>query len=364
MKRDLFVFAGQSNMVGACAYPPKKKVSLRNSFEYKHTPKRLGAKSGSFVSTVYPVGEFSYIDLKSAYAPDMVDENGLSKLNNYRENAYFSSSMSNLKSEAERSVHPFAIYSESTAPLGATLAPFLVEEWERLGGACAYAHIAKGGVPIGYYFTDEMVKEYEVVIEVYNEKHGTSYSPDIHERIEGAADYFLEKCRDFFEDAKSAYPEDELSNKCLFWLQGEADAKYASVEYQLRLEVLWKEAKKIGFTHFFIIRVDYFGSPLIHRVMRAQENFTDSNSDVYILTRAASYLTFPGQEEDGWFKIAPGEEYRNCRDSYFGLSNDHINEKGFILIAKRSAQNLYRVLVEGKEPILEEENILPLIIGE
>jgi hypothetical protein len=95
--------------------------------------------------------------------------------------------------------------------------------------------------------------------------------------------------------------------------------------------------------------------------MKAQENFVAKHGDAFMLTRAASYFTFPGQEEEGWFVTPPSEEYRNCRDSWFGFKNDHINEKGFKVIAEHSVKNLYRVLREGKEPILEEENILPLI---
>ena len=63
MKRELFVFAGQSNMMGAAVYPPQMPINMDKSYEYKHKPKRLGAPRGKFVSTVYPVGEFSYKDM-------------------------------------------------------------------------------------------------------------------------------------------------------------------------------------------------------------------------------------------------------------------------------------------------------------
>ena len=35
MKRDLFVFAGQSNMMGASVLPPKRAPKIKNSYEYK-----------------------------------------------------------------------------------------------------------------------------------------------------------------------------------------------------------------------------------------------------------------------------------------------------------------------------------------
>ena len=79
---------------------------------------------------------------------------------------------------------------------------------------------------------------------------------------------------------------------------------------------------------------------------------------------AASYLTYPGQNEEDCFIKPSSREYRDCRDSFFGYNNNHINEKGFSLIAERAVKNLYRVLCESKEPILEEENIKALLKGE
>ena len=360
MKRELFVFAGQSNMVGAGVYPPRREVVLKNSFEYKHKPRRLGAAEGAFISEAYPCGEFSYIDVAKAYADGAVDEMGRSTVADYSATTYFSTSMSNLDSDEARSVLPFATFSESTARYGATLAPFLCEAWERMGRCSAYAHIAKGGVPIHYYFTEEMVIEYNRRIDEYNRENGTEYVHLVPTKLNGA-EYFAEKCRDFFLDAEKRFSGDDMSERCFFWLQGESEGRNDVIEYETKLEILWDYAKSLGFTRFFCIRVDYFGFPGIYRVMRAQENFTEKHGDAYMLTRAASYLTFPGQEENGWFNVTPGEEYRDCRDSCFGFRNDHINEKGFMLIAERAAQNLYRVLIEGQEPILEPENIVPLL---
>ena len=332
MKRDLFVFAGQSNMMGAAVFPPKRALCIENSYEYKHKAKRLG-RGELFVKAGYPAGEFSYIDLDAAYSEDMTDENGNSKLADYINNTYFCPAMSNLKSEKTKEVFSFSDFSESTAPDGATLAPILAEEWEKLGNACAYAHIAKGGVSIDYFLTDN----------------------------NGMAEYFFKKCKDLFTDSVHFFKDDDLSNKCFFWLQGESDANLTKEDYEAKLEILWKRLKEIGFTHFFCIRVDFFGSNGISEVMRAQEDFVSRHDDAYMLTRAASYLAYPGQNEEDWFVTPPDEEYRNCRDSFFGYNNNHINEKGFSLIAERAANNLYRVLCENKEPILEEENIKALL---
>lgn len=363
-KRELFVFAGQSNMMGAAVFPPQVEPQIKDSYEYKHKPRRLGAGEGRFVKAGYPTGEFSYVDLQKAYGADMVDENGKSRLGDYNKNTYFCPAMSNLKSEQERALYPFFFFSESTAQHGATLAPLLAAEWEELGGRCAFAHIAKGGVSIDYYFTDEMALEYQHRITRYNKENNKTYADTVLEsnRMHGAADYFFEKCNHFFEDAEKRFVGEELSNKCFCWLQGESDTQMAEIEYQIRLDILWERLKAIGFTHFFCIRVDYFGSSGIYRVMRAQERFVAEHPDAYMLTRAASFFTFPGQNEQEWFVSPPDDTYRNCRDSCFGYKNNHINEKGFALLAKRAAKNLYRVLVESKEAVPEEENVRSLIL--
>ncbi len=363
MKRDLFVFAGQSNMMGASVFPPQDSLHIEDSYEYKHNIRRLGKEENPFVKADYPVGEFSYMDLKKAYGEAMVDAKGKSRLCDYINNTYFCPAMSSLKSKEEKEEFVFSSFSESTAQNGVTLAPFLAQEWERLGNACAYAHIAKGGVSIDYYMTPDMVEEYARRIARYNSENGKNYDPYIPEayRMSGAAEYFLKKCRDFFADAKKYFGNDDLSNKCFFWLQGESDANRSDIEYETKLEILWDQLKTIGFTHFFCIRVDFFGAPGIYKVMKAQESFVSRHDDAYMLTRSASYFTYPGQNEDEWFTAPPAKEYRDCRDSFFGFRNNHINEKGFEVIAERAAKNLYRVLVQEEAPLLEEEMIKMLL---
>lgn len=363
MERELFVFAGQSNMVGGSVYPPKRKFCLEKSYEYKHKPRRLGAESGEFVSASYPVGEFSYIKIDEAYDRNNVDNFGKSLISDYRTNTYFSPSMSNLLSKDDLTVRPFSDFSEATAPHGATLAPFIAAGWEQCSRSSAYAHIAKGGVSIDYYLTREMRAEYSRLIKDYNAEHGTDYDEEIvgPHLLSGAPEYFIEKCVDFFSDAESHFAGDDMTNKCLIWLQGEADAYRSAAEYEMKLSAFWKFLKPLGFTHFFIVRVDYFGDERIARIMQAQENFASSRKDVYILTRVASYLTYPYQDEEKWFVRTPTDEERECRDSFFGFDNNHINEKGFSVIAERCVKNLYRILVENNEPMLEDENIRSLV---
>ena len=363
MKRDLFVFSGQSNMMGASVYAPQRQLSIKDSYEYKHKPKRLGEKEGAFVLAGYPVGEFAYTDLDLAYRADMVNEKRESLLSNYSDNTYFCPSMSNLKSDEEKTLYPFSAFSEATARNGATLAPFLAEAWEALGNACAYAHIAQGGVSIDYYMTDDMIADYALRLDQYNRENGTSYDAEVpaKHRKPGAPEYFFEKCKDFFADAEAHFAADELSNRCFFWLQGESDTKRSSAEYEIKLGIIWDRLKEIGFTHFFCIRIDYFGADNIYRVMQAQEDFVSHCQDAYMLTRIASYFTHPLQNENEWFLSPPAEECRNCRDSFFGFQNQHVNEKGFFVIATHAVKNLYRVLGQGAEPLLEKENVRLLI---
>lgn len=362
MRRDLFIFAGQSNMMGASVYPPKHPLSVRHSYEYKHKARRQGKPIGEFVPVGYPVGEFSYKDMEAAYSPDMVNENGKSKLNGYIANTYFCPSMSSLQSEADKKEFSFDTFSEAGAPMGATLAPFVAEEWEKAGGACAYAHIAKGGVSIDYFFTDDMVRKYRERINQWNRTHGTKLNSDMPDnlRMIGAADYFFEKCVDFFSDAEATFTEDTLASRCFFWLQGESDANLSATEYEIKLDILWEALKHLGFTHFFCLRVDFFGSENIYNVMLAQERFVNAHSNAYMLTRAASYFPYAGRDEKDWFCVNPGEEYQLCRDSFFGYPNQHINEKGFLLLARRATDNLIRILIRGEAPVLEEENIRTL----
>lgn len=351
-QRQLFVFAGQSNMMGACVYPPRWKGHNRDSYEYVHKGVRMGEKEGSFRKAGFPCGEFVYCDLNAAY-PEGAAPDALSEMTDYRVNTYFVASMCNLADEATHTTNPFAVYSERSFIPGPTLAPYLAHEWEKRGHACAYAHIAKGAVSILHYFDDEMTDRYNRKVK----DAGLSFEARMaNDMSKGASAYFAQKCTDFFRDSRKAFPEDDTSQRCLFWLQGEGDAAMEAAEYRILLETLWERARQIGFTHFFCVRVGYFGNEGILRVMKAQEDFCATTADAYMLTRACSLIPFAGQEES-WFLSKPGEEYQLCRDSFFGFENQHINEKGFLLAATHAAENLERVLILGQLPVLEAENI-------
>ena len=128
------------------------------------------------------------------------------------------------------------------------------------------------------------------------------------------------------------------------------------------MEILWEHVKTLGFTHLFCIRVGNW--PVtgdICRVMAAQEEFCAENENCYIITRAMSFMPNRAADKENWFTEEPGEEYQNCRDSYFGFGNCHINEKGFDTVAKHMADNAFRLLREGKEPVLEKEIVTRMI---
>ena len=365
-KRDLFVFAGQSNMMGAAVFPPKLPVVLNDSYEYKHKSRRLGVDEGEFTTVPYPCGEFTYAEerLAEAYLPENTDGNGKSKISGYSANSYFCPAMCNLQDAEAHTQYSFAHFSEATMQNGPTLAPLFAMEWENRGEKCAYAHIAKGAVPIFYYFNGEMVDEHDRRADEYNEKNEAKI-PKIGEKRPlwlGASAYFDRKVKDFFEESAKRFSGDDMSNKVLVWCQGEGNSKHSVDSYMLKLEVLWKHAIELGFTHFFCVRVgNWRVEGDMCRIMRAQEEFCAENENCYIITRAMSFMLNPGVDTEDWFVEAPGDEYRDCRDSCFGFVNPHINEKGFALIARRMADNTLRVLREGKEPVLEKELVSRMI---
>lgn len=328
MKRPLFVFAGQSNMMGACVYEASEQIYFENSAEYLHKARRFGEATGTFKNYGFPVGEYSYKDLDKAYGKERNVESK-STLSTYAENTYFCPSMCNLKSENPKSTHLFSYFCEADERLAPSLPPYLIKELENQGYASVYAHIAKGSMPILYFTEGE------------------------------GADYFDLKSRDFFADSEIRFAGDDMSEKVLVWLQGESDAKNGYDHYMLQLCKLWERAKNLGFTKFFIVRIDYFGNEAITEIMRAQEDFCEKNEDAFIITRVASYLKHPKQPEN-WC-LADTEEFDLCRDSFYGFNNNHINEKGFKVITKYAVPNIIRVLFENKPPILEAEQIVKLI---
>lgn len=354
------VFAGQSNMMGAAVYAPKFPAQSKDSFEYKHTPRRRFQK-GLFAPSAHPAGEFSYVDLSLAYSAPYLAKDGRSTLADYIKNTYFCPSMSNFLSEEEKALLPFREYSEHTAKIGVSLPPLIAVEWEKYGGKCAYAHIAKAGMSIRHFFTPEMGAEYTRRAQEYNTTHADPIplDPCLEREQAGAGAYFLEKCRDFLMEATEHFKEEDTSEHIFVWHQGESDASFSVAEYQLYLEVLWDQLKEIGFTRFFMIRVGLWGAPgSTIGIMDAQEEFCHAHSDAYMMTRALSMIPYSA---DSAFFTEITDEYRFCRDSLYGFGNPHLNEKAFSLAATRIAKNMDRLLHQGKSPILEEERLKPLI---
>ena len=85
MKRPLFVFAGQSNMMGAAVFEITHQVNFDNSAEYLHKRRRFGEKSGEFKNYGFPVGEFVYKSIEEAYG-QTTDYTQKSQLADYGKN--------------------------------------------------------------------------------------------------------------------------------------------------------------------------------------------------------------------------------------------------------------------------------------
>ncbi len=330
MKRPLFVFAGQSNMMGASVFQASEQIFYKNSFEYLHKARRFGNDAGEFKNYGFPVGEFSYKDLVTAYGRNS-NFDSISTLDNYLSNTFFCPSMCNLKDREEKTIYPFSFFSEVNNRKAVSLAPYIVKGLEDNDFACAYTHIAKGGVPINYY-------------------------------LEGnAADYFYAKVADFFAECQKRFQNDGMNEKVLVWLQGESDANNGFEYYLDALKTFWERAKEAGFTKFLIVRVGYFGNTKISDIMRAQEEFCKNSDDSFIITRVCSFLKWQGNEPEGWFDGEISDEFTFCRDSFYGFANQHINEKGFKVIAKYAVPNIIRILFENKTPLLEEEKVSALL---
>ena len=86
---DLFVFAGQSNMMGAAALGPQTDTFTDKAWEYKYMPRLRTGEAGEFVPAGYPVGEFHYKDLTVAYGDRLTDLSYRSTLIDYSVNTYF-----------------------------------------------------------------------------------------------------------------------------------------------------------------------------------------------------------------------------------------------------------------------------------
>ena len=347
MKYNLFVFAGQSNMMGACVLPPKHRLNIKYCKEYKYKPVHLGKKTGEFTDVGYSNGEFLYKDITLAYKD--TDEHGQSKLNDYANNTYFVSAMSNLKSESEKSVNPFSFYSESTKNPACSIVPYFCEEWENLRESALVCHIAQGGVCAHHFFSKKMIEEYN---QFASQNGFYPISGD------GKAEaVFCSKCRNFFKDSENTFGKNSIGEKILVWQQGESDTGNSAPEYKEKLNILRKKAKKLGFDKLFIIRCGYWLSHDTCNIMRAQEEFCSENADAYLITREISFMPDPNfmKNIDEYYIQEPLQQYYFCRDSYYGYNNPHINEKGFMLAAKDFAHNAYRILKENKEPLLKND---------
>ena len=355
---DFFVFAGQSNMMGAAVLEPQVNTFTDQAWEYKYMPKLRGAETGSFVPAQNSAGEWYYTDMDAAYGEYLNDLSYQSTLSNYSANTYFCPAMSNGTKE-------FAAQSEANMYPSASLPPYFATEYADYGHSSIYAHMAKGSAKIIHYFTADMMSAYNALISAYNAENNKSYKLLTADDLTGAGNAFDAKYAAMLEDYATCAPDGSINNKCFVWLQGESDGG-SYIEYKLKMQVLWEHLQTLGFTHFFVLRVGYWGNTSILEIIKAQEDFCAENENCHIVTRAPSLIPHPSATTENWWINEPDAEYADCRDSYVvaGSSNHHFNEKAMQIFAERSAENIHRILHQGLDPILEEENIRGMVAEE
>ena len=348
---DLFVFAGQSNMMGAAHLAPQEDILAEYAYEYKYAPVLKGEARGKFVYAQHPAGDWHYIDPATAYGPSYLDAaTGKSKLSNYSANTYFVPA-------SRDEVKGFGSQSEYSHYPSATMAPYFAKYYSQLGNKCIYAHMAKGACKIVHYFTEDAVEEYNRLITEYNTANSASNGTLKVEDLSGGGDAFDAKYLAMLRDYAEMEPDKNIANKCFVWLQGESDGS-SYIQYKLKLQALWSHLQSLGFTHFFILRVGYWGSTAVLNVIKAQTDFCAENDNCYIVTKAPSLIPYPGTTTENWWIEEPSSEYDDCRDSYISsTSNNHFNEKAHKIFARRSADNIHRILHMGLPPVLEKENI-------
>ena len=350
-KVDLFVFAGQSNMMGAAHLPPMDNPITYDAFEYKYQNVLKGGDKGEFVYAQNPAGDWHYMNTEEAYGEQYLDATtGKSRLANYPSTMYFIPACR----DQEKG---FSGQSEYLNYPSATMAPYFAQYYTELGRKCVYAHMAKGACNIVHYFTTDAMEEYNRLITAYNSANSTSYATLTSSNLSGAGDAFDAKFKAMLKDYADFAPDKTIANKCFVWLQGEGDV-HVYAQYKLRLQALWSHLQSLGFTHFFILRVGFWGSTSVINEIKAQTDFCEENENCYIITKAPSLIPHPAATTDNWWLNEPSEEYTDCRDSYLAsTSNHHFNEKAHKMFARRSADNINRILYLGLPPILEEENI-------
>ena len=348
---DLFVFAGQSNMMGAAHLAPVDNPVTMDSYEYKYQNVLKGGDKGEFVYAQNPAGDWHYMDTEVAYGEQYLDvATGKSKQANYSSTMYFIPACR----DQEKG---FSGQSEYQNYPSATMAPYFAQYYSELGRKCIYAHMAKGSCKIVHYFTTDAMEEYNRLISEYNSANSTSYATLTSSDLSGAGDAFDAKYKLMLRDYAEFAPDKVIANKCFVWLQGESDV-HVYAQYKLRLQALWTHLQSLGFTHFFILRVGFWGSTAVINEIKAQTDFCAENENCYIVTKAPSLIPHPSANTTNWWISEPSSEYADCRDSYLAsTSNHHFNEKAHKIFARRSAENINRILHLGLPPILEEENI-------
>lgn len=365
---DLFVFSGQSNMMGgvfaedfAAGYGPWQKtngkVDTRNtpyicqpisaeetkgSYEYKYLTDTFET-----VDSQTPTGEL----VKTADGTALCKPSGTYELN------------------------------------GTTMVAPFVKQYTESGYKSISAQIALGGTQLCDWMTSSEIAEVLLSDEyAFHAQSGAvpqGASPRLlagNERVL----LFERKLQALTDSFTRDFAGCTIASKNFVWLQGEndADALFTAAGlneeatqsamlgsmtlYKKCLEVFWKRLQSYGFERFMIVRVGFWTAPNRDiAIMAAQEQFAAENENAYILTRAMSYMPNPKSLYGKWGYNAIEEAYALCRGvSYSIYGNPHLNEKGHILLGTRSANAAAEIVHKstGYVPESEEVDEIPALM--
>lgn len=356
---DLFVFSGQSNMMGGVFYEDF-------TAGYGPWPKTNG---------IVDVENTSYIQ-----QPVYAEETAGSYEYKYLTDTFETVDYTNPTGELIKTEDGTALCKASgTYEINGTtmVAPF-VKEYTAHGYKSISAHIALGGTQACDWMTSSEIAQVLLSQEFDFHMQSGATPQSTSPRLVGGDErvlLFERKLEAMLQSFGREFPNGKIGSKNFVWLQGEndADALFTATGltgdaatnamlgsmtlYKKCLEVLWTRLQSYGFDNFMIVRVGFWTNPNRDiAIMAAQEQFAAETEGVSVLTRAMSYM--PNPKSNYWGSQTVEEDYRLCRGVNYAIwGNPHLNEKGHIVIGTRSADMAAEILHGGTSYELEEELI-------
>lgn len=366
---DLFVYSGQSNMQGYGTMSSLDRTENFYGLEYlKNSDSLVNCKhsSGEGLSGIDPITETSFACFGAA-----------SKGNgNYILNGEL----------VEDSPIPAAERG------GASMPPYFAKAYNRYGKKSINMHIALAAsgicewIPLEDTIRINAMEQFKPIFEKpngFDYDNLTSEDPAkraLAERMHRGYvrnEVMIDKINSGIAKFAQEYPTSTIRNKVFVWHQGERDADQCVLSdtqenitlskelYKERFLALWNSLKtESGFDYALIVRVGFWGNEKGSQIiMAAQEELALEHEDIFMATRIASYFpNFSRNADTGVVTVggffANKTVYPDCmgtRDTYYGVSNSHIGEKGFRLMAEKTAESAYRILHLKQPPLLEPE---------